>query len=84
MLVFACAPLGLRITFNAFPHMGGAGALFVDLVDPFLALLLFYQWRDTRRDGARPWRVPPAALFWIGMIILGVGTVAVGPLRTTA
>ena len=84
MLVFAFAPLGLRVTFNAFPHMGGAGAIFVDLVDPFLAALLFYQWRDARREGGRPWRLPPAALFWLGMIILGIGTVLVGPLRTTA
>ena len=84
LLVFVCAPLGLRMTFNAFPHMGGAGAIFLDLVDPFLAMLLFYQWRDTRRGGARAWRFPPAALFWTGMIILGLGTVLVGPLRTTA
>jgi O-antigen ligase len=84
LLVFVCAPLGMRVSFNQFPHMGGAGAIFVDLVDPFIALLLFFQWRDSRLRPALGWRVPPAAVFWLGMIVLGVGSVLAGPLRTTA
>lgn len=84
LLVFVCAPLGMRVSFNQFPHMGGAGAIFIDLVDPFIALLLFFQWRDSRLRPALGWRVPPAAVFWLGMIVLGVGSVLVGPLRTTA
>ena len=84
ILVFLFAPLGLRISFNPILHMGGAGAMFIDLVDPFLLLLLFFQWRDIRRQPGRRWRIPPATVFWVGMIVLGVGTVLIGPLRSTA
>ena len=84
ILVFLFAPLGLRISFHPILHMGGAGAIFIDLVDPFLLLLLFFQWRDIRRQPGRRWRFPPATAFWACMIILGVGTVVIGPLRSTA
>jgi len=84
LLVFCCAPLGMRVSFNQFPHMGGAGAIFIDLVDPFIAILLYFQWRDSRLRPSRGWRFPPAAMFALGMIILGLGSVLVGPLRTTA
>jgi putative inorganic carbon (hco3(-)) transporter len=88
MLVFACAPLGMRITFHRFPHMGGAGAIFIDLVDPFLLLLLYWQWRDARaKVGAKTgsqWHVPPAMWFWAGMTLLGVLSVLIGPLRSVS
>jgi O-antigen ligase len=74
----------MRVSFNQFPHMGGAGAIFIDLVDPFIAILLFLQWRDTRLRPSKGWLLPPAAVFMLGMIVLGVGSVLAGPLRTTA
>jgi O-antigen ligase len=83
ILLLVFAPLGLRVTFLPVPHMGGAGAMFIDLIDPFMFFLLFMQLRD-RVLGLRPYRVPPAAWFWAGMILLGVGTVIFGSLRTTA
>lgn len=82
-LVLLFAPLGLRATFFRFPHMGGAGATFIDLVDPFIFALLFFQLRD-RFLGLRPFRMPPAMWFWAGMIVLGVGSVIFGTLRTTS
>jgi putative inorganic carbon (hco3(-)) transporter len=83
-LVITFAALGLRASFFRVPHMGGAGAMFIDLVDPFMFLLLYFQMRDLIRAHVRSYRFPPAAAFWAGMIVLGIGTVIFGPLRTTA
>jgi len=82
-LVLLFAPLGLRASFFQFPHMSGAGATFIDLADPFIFALLFFQLRD-RFLGLRPFRMPPALWFWAAMIVLGIGSVIFGTLRTTS
>lgn len=74
-MVILMAPLGLRQSFMEFPHLGGASAVFLEVVDPFLLLLLYFQVRERFR-GYRPgYRYPRALGLWTGMIVMGVGSV---------
>jgi hypothetical protein len=82
-LVLLLAPLSLRMTFLAYPKMGGAGAVFIEIADPFLVMLLAFQFRDWIK-GYREFRFPRPALFWSLMIGLGVLSVVLGPLRTVS
>ncbi len=83
-MIVLLSGIKLRVTFLAFPHMGGAGGLFFDAVDPFLLLLLYFQVRDRIRGHPRTYRFPPACALWTGMILLGVGSVIFGYLRILA
>ena len=84
-MVITLAPIGLRLSFMDFPHMGGAGATYVEAVDPFLLVLLYFQVRDQLRDYRPPYRFPPALALWSAMIVLGVGSVLfMHTLRITA
>lgn len=69
------APLSLRQSFMEFPHLGGASAMFLEAVDPFMLMLLYFQVRERFR-GYRPDYVFPRPFrLWIGMILLGVANV---------
>jgi O-Antigen ligase len=84
-MIITLAPIGLRQSFLDYPHMGGAGAIFIEAVDPFLLLLLFFQVRDRLRGYGPPYKFPPAFTFWSLMIVLGVGSVLfMQTLRITA
>lgn len=83
-MILMLAPLSLRMSFLRFPHMGGAGAMFIEAVDPFMLLLLYYQARDRLNGIGHLYRFPPACALWTALIVLGIGTVLFGPLRTTA
>ncbi|MGE4324300.1 MAG: O-antigen ligase family protein [Sphingobium sp.] len=77
------APLGIAKRFHPIPHMGGAGAYSIELVDLFLVALLAFQLRDWRRGEARPC-LPAVAACWGAMILLGLMAAAGGPYRQLA
>ena len=78
------APFTLRLTLAPMPHMGGAGALYIEAVDPFILVLCFYQLRERIKGLRSAYPIPPALWLWVGMIALGVGTVVFGHLRSLA
>ncbi|MES2174359.1 MAG: O-antigen ligase family protein [Pseudomonadota bacterium] len=77
------APLGIAKRFHPMPHMGGAGAYTIEVVDLFLLALFLFQWRDAARGCARP-RIPGLAYYWIAMILLGLIDAVLGPYRQLA
>lgn len=74
-MVLLLAPLGLRQSFMEYPHLGGASAMFIEAVDPFMLLLLYFQMRERFRGYRSEYRFPRALVLWSGMIVLGVGSV---------
>ncbi len=84
-MILTLAPLDLRLSFLRFPHLAGASAMFIEAVDPFLLMLLYFQLRDRFRGYRRSYRFPLAFVLWSGMILLGVGSVLfLGALRISA
>jgi putative inorganic carbon (HCO3(-)) transporter len=79
--LFITAPINMDISFFAIPHMGGAGAYTIDLVDLFLAPMLFFQLRDFARGYRHEVRFSNVTVFWGALIILGLFDVITGPLR---
>lgn len=77
------APLGIAKRFHPMPHMGGAGAYTIEVVDLFLLALFLFQWRDTLHGGTRH-RIPGLAYCWIAMILLGLLDAITGPYRQLA
>jgi putative inorganic carbon (HCO3(-)) transporter len=82
-IILMIAPLATRLSFFRYPHMGGAGGMLIDAIDPFMLLLLYFQLRD-RVTAQREFRFPLALKFWVAMIVLGIGTVIFGYLRIVA
>ena len=84
-MVLLLAHLDLRMSFFVYPHLGGASATFIEAVDPFILLLLGFQVRDRIRGYRPTYRFPLTYKFWVGMIVLGVGSVIfMSSLRITA
>jgi len=79
--LFITAPIRMDISFIAVPHMGGAGAYTIDVVDFFIVPLLFFLLRDFARGYRQQFRLSKVTLFWAALIILGVFNVIAGPLR---
>lgn len=77
------APLAIAKHFHPMPHMGGAGAYNIEAVDLFLSALALFQWRDGR-PGTAGGRMPAMVWCWVGMILLGLIDVIVGPYRQLA
>lgn len=77
------APLGIAKRFHPMPHMGGAGAYAIEVVDLFLLALLLFQWRGARRGGP-PLVLPTLACGWIAMILFGLIDALTGPYRQLA
>ena len=75
------APMDIDISFLPIPHMGGAAAYTVDLVDFFIAPLVFFLLRDFVTGNRRRLRLSGFTLFWGGMIVLGLVSVVLGPYR---
>lgn len=65
-------------------HMGGAASFSIELVDVFMAPLIYFILRDLKRNYRKDLRFSRAAFFWCGMIFLGVLTLVFGPYRTSA
>lgn len=79
--LFMTAPISLDISFMIVAHMGGAGAFTLDIVDFFIAALLFFLIRDFFRGYRHHVRISKVTLFWGILILLGFVSMAFGPLR---
>jgi O-antigen ligase len=82
--VVLSAPLDLKKAFDVIPHMGGAAAYTIEPVDFFLLLLLAFILRDLSRGTRPPLRWSPIAFWWGGLMLLGVVSAVMGPLRQVA
>ena len=78
------APLGLSINFRGHPHMGGAHAYSLNLMDFFLIPLVFFILRDIFRGTRHRIRLSPISAWWLALILLGMYTMIVGPFREIA
>jgi O-antigen ligase len=75
------APMDVDVSFMAIPHMGGAAAYTIDLVDFFIAPLVLFLLRDFALGYRRKLRLSGFTFFWGGLIVLGLGSVVIGPYR---
>lgn len=75
------APMDVDVSFMPIPHMGGAAAYTIDLVDFFLIPLILFLLRDLSMGRRRHLRLSPFAWLWGGLIVLGVISVILGPYR---
>ena len=75
------APMDVDVSFMPIPHMGGAAAYTVDLVDFFLFPLAFFLLRDFATGNRRRLRLSAFTYLWGGMIFLGLISVLMGPYR---
>ncbi|HET6265720.1 MAG TPA: O-antigen ligase family protein [Usitatibacter sp.] len=82
--ILMLAPLGLRLTFVAYPHMGGAGALYLEAIDPFLLALLFFQVRDRVRGFRGTFRFPLALVLFAMLMGLAAAVTIFASFRTLA
>lgn len=78
------APLAAGKRFMVIPHMGGAAAISIDIVDPFLLALFALQLRDWYRGYRAAYRMPRAMWYWVALMVLGVGTVLFDDYRSLA
>ena len=74
-------PLGLSLRFLVHQHMGGEFAISVNLSDFFLLPLVVFLARDYYQGYRRDLRLSPVSGWWVGLIALGIYSVAVGPYR---
>ena len=78
------APLRLGKPFLISPHMGGAGAFWIDGVDIFLLLLIRFQIADRMTGRTSGWVFPKLLWLWVALIGLGVLSIAQAPYRMVA
>ncbi len=78
------APLRLGKPFLISPHMGGAGAFWIDGVDIFLLLLIRFQIGDRLAGRSSGWVFPKLLWLWVALIGLGVLSIAQAPYRLVA
>jgi len=78
------APLNLGKDFMVVPHMGGAGSYSIDLIDVFIIALLCFITRDFYWGHRKRVRISWVSIWWCGLILLGMVTMAMGPLRNVA
>jgi O-antigen ligase len=76
--------LGLSINFRGAPHMGGAHAFSISLMDFFLVPLLVFLARDYYRGVRREFVLSPVSAWWLALVALGAYSVVVGPFREMA
>jgi O-antigen ligase len=75
------APMRVKLSFMVIPHMGGAGAYTLDLVDVFLFPLALFLLRDFATGHRHHLRLSGFSFWWGGLIVLGLLSVAAGPYR---
>ena len=78
------APLAISKSFAIDAHMGGASAYSIEPLDFFLLLLVVFILRDLTRGQRPKLRFSPVAFWWGGLMLLGVLTMIMGPLRQLA
>jgi O-antigen ligase len=82
--IILLAPLRLGKPFMVISHMGGAGAFWIDAIDPMMLALIFFQLRDVREHRREEYRISRSAIYWALMIVLGVGSILLAPFHMTA
>jgi len=75
------APMRVKLSFAVIPHMGGAAAYTLDLVDLFLVPLALFLLRDFATGYRRNLRLSGFSFWWGCLIVLGLLSVAAGPFR---
>jgi len=75
------APIQTSLNFLSQPHMGGAFALSINLVDFFLVPLIVFLVRDFYTGHRTELRFPRMSAWWLVLAALGVYSVVVGPFR---
>jgi len=86
-LLFAmvcAAPFGLSLNFKTLIHIGGSPSFSIDLMDFFLVGLIIFLIRDYVWGRRQHVRLSTVSYWWIGLIILGMISMAVGPFRYVA
>lgn len=78
------APIDMSKKFMPVPHMGGASAFRIELVDVFIVALLGFILRDVWFGRVRGVRVPRALWWWFGMIGLGLISILISPYKVSA
>lgn len=78
------APLAYDKSFFVTAHMGGAGAIKIEAIDVFMIPLLIFLIRDFIAGYRKKFRIPNVLHWWLALALLGVITVATGPMRTVA
>jgi O-antigen ligase len=78
------APLRLGKAFVVIPHMGGASGFWIDAIDPLMFALLALQINDVVQGRRESFHFPRVAYFWVGLILLGVGSALMAPFRMMA
>ena len=75
------SPLALSINFKTLIHIGGSPSYSIDLTDFFLLPLIVFLLRDFMVGYRKQLEIPPIILWWVGLIILGMIDILLGPLR---
>jgi len=78
------APFELNASFMVIPHIGGAASISFDAVDIFIFALLIFLIRDFSIGYRTNMRFPKVLYWWIGLGVLGVITMLIGPMRAVA
>lgn len=79
--VILSVPLGLSINFMRLIHIGGAASYSIDLYDFFLLPLILFLIRDVVAGYREKILIPRICWWWVGLILLGVIDVILGPFR---
>lgn len=82
--VLLLAPLKLGKDFMPIGHQGGAGSFVIDAADPFWLMLVVCQFNDWRKGRLSHYRVPFVIKLWLGMMALGLFSIAFGAFKTSA
>ncbi len=78
------APIDMSKKFMPVPHMGGASAFRIELVDIFIAALLGFILRDVWMGRVRGVRIPACFWWWVGMMLLGGVSMLISPYKISA
>lgn len=78
------APLGLSINFRGHPHMGGAFAFSITLMDFFMAPLIAFIVHDLIKRRRTELRFSSVSAWWACLIVLGAFSMVIGPFRQQA
>jgi putative inorganic carbon (hco3(-)) transporter len=78
------APLGLSINFRGHPHMGGAFAFSITLMDFFMVPLIGFLVHDYIKGRRAEFKFSTVSAWWACLMVLGLVSVVIGPFRQQA
>lgn len=82
--VILTAPLDFSKRFIQVPHMGGASAIRIELIDIFLIPLIIFILRDFVKGRRKFFLMPAPLKWWLLLALLGGYFIVMGPFRTNA